>query len=278
MPLFISFLCGFFGGTTTTLLELAGKAQVNDLPSSGFYLAMAIFGLIGGATAIIYKEMISHKAFLMGVGAPALIATAGSIADNKVSNLGDLLPVSSAYAQDFVVPAESAAEALKWDQALEKGKLVVVPIEPIKFGGASIETNAQLNYQTPNISGSVPLFSAADFNKTYGVDLKNLEKPYSWYAILPDDSTSTSLSGNLTTYGQSGSIDIWQVETENVTIPDTEGFVKFDFEKKPNFWSGFYDAFGMDNLARKNIEYPASIETKLLSLEELINLESGQTE
>jgi hypothetical protein len=264
------FCCGFFGGTAPSLLELAGKAQAENLPGSGYYLALIIFGAIGGGIAIIYKEVVSHKAFLLGVSAPALIVTAGAVADQKTVSIHDLFPISSAYAQDLNLNANPDTVVAEWASNLDNGKIIVVPIEPNNFGGTSVDANALLRYQTPNTSGNAILFNAAEFTSKYGnaaeftskygnaaveADSKN-----NWYAVVPNESTSTSLSGSVTALGQTGAIDVWQVETESVAIPATAEPAKFEFKRSPTFWSGFYDALGMETRAKMHIEYPATIE------------------
>lgn len=61
-------------------------ARGGSFPGVGYYVALVIFGVIGGVVALAYKEEFSHKAFFLGVGAPALIVAAGSAADAQATS------------------------------------------------------------------------------------------------------------------------------------------------------------------------------------------------
>lgn len=99
-----AFFFGGVGGAAPSLLDLAGKAQADALPGSGYYLAVAIFAFLGGVVALAYRENVLHKAFFLGVGAPALIVAGGSAVDAQTP-----LPEPPAMARPAPPPPDSGS-------------------------------------------------------------------------------------------------------------------------------------------------------------------------
>jgi hypothetical protein len=230
------------------------------MPGGGYYIALAIFGIIGGGIALVYKEVVTHKAFLLGVGAPALIVAGGNVADQRVSLTGIFSIVPSAIAQEVETSNKPSPSDGAWTQHLTDGKLVVVPIEPRKFGGKYVESDVHLMFRSTTESGTAQLYDAAELKAQYQIETEIPNNPNFKYAIIPNNTTSTLLSGKVVTFDQKGARDIWEVETNEVQIPPNEESLKLNFEKKQTFWGGFYDAFGMDSFAKKQTQYPAVIE------------------
>ena len=112
-----AFAFGAVGGAAPSLLDLAARAQVDQMPAGGYYVALAIFAFLGGTIALAYKELVTHKAFLLGIGTPALIVAGGTVVNAGVAPIADEVArleghswsigiVSVAHAQD--APAEDS--------------------------------------------------------------------------------------------------------------------------------------------------------------------------
>lgn len=75
-------LAGFIGAIAPGLAQLAAAARAEAFvwPSFSFYVGTAIMGLLGMAVAMFGKETVPWKAFMQGMGAPALFSSAGTVA------------------------------------------------------------------------------------------------------------------------------------------------------------------------------------------------------
>jgi hypothetical protein len=110
-PRIVAALAAGTGGISPNLLHVAQSMvkQVPDaLPGPLFLGGMLIFFIMGGAVALFFGENIPKKAFVLGIGLPALITTLQAQHGPKVG-LVDLIP--SAYAQQAVQPASPQAQS-----------------------------------------------------------------------------------------------------------------------------------------------------------------------
>lgn len=99
------------GGISPHLLHLAQsmiKQQVDAIPGPMFFGGVLIFFTLGAAVAVVFAETIPRKAFVLGIGLPALLTTLQSQPGAKIG-LADLVP--SAYAQQSPQPAPAPSPA-----------------------------------------------------------------------------------------------------------------------------------------------------------------------
>ncbi len=251
-----TFFCGAVGGIAPSLIKLAAKAQAEDWPSGGYYLGMIIFSFLGGFVAWVYKERITHKAFLLGVGAPALIVAGGNVADATSAadvrtswNLMEVL-APQAYAQ--------GQESLRPKIVFEKGgnwRLVYVPMEQKGLKGKSLGSDAKLKARTPRGTVEIPLVALDDLPEDLRKELEIHGRGK--YAAIPDDTTVVSLDGMIRS--ETGTRGIRDFQTDDVKIPPETTVLRFTFSEKKPFWSGFFDVLGMDTLADRQTQYPATV-------------------
>jgi hypothetical protein len=102
-PLLHGVLIGAFGGMAPKIIDMIPKLFNNIFPSAGHLLALSLLALIGGVAVVIYKETDLKKAFVIGAGAPAILATLTAQAVAPTQTTG-FLPlqfsvVETAYAQ-----------------------------------------------------------------------------------------------------------------------------------------------------------------------------------
>jgi len=106
------------GGIAPSLIHLAqGYIKSNpDLPGIFYFIGVAIFFGLGAVVAIFFAETNPKKAFFLGIGLPALIATAQTQGSPKTAFL-EFWP--SAYAQTSAAaqPSRSAPSILDFKAA-----------------------------------------------------------------------------------------------------------------------------------------------------------------
>lgn len=114
--LFVAIAAGT-GGIAPNLIHL-GQGMLQQLPTAipglMYFGGMSIFFGLGAMVAMFFAETNARKAFLLGIGLPALIATAQNHPGRKVG-LMDLFP--TAYAQSpaaipSIPPASSSAVSI----------------------------------------------------------------------------------------------------------------------------------------------------------------------
>lgn len=115
-PLIVALASGT-GGIAPSLVHLAQGfvKQSPDVPGPFYFIGVGIFFILGALVAYFFAETNARKAFFLGIGLPALIATAQTQGPQK-SMVGGF--ISTAYAQ--TVPAPSARpEALRFKRSTE---------------------------------------------------------------------------------------------------------------------------------------------------------------
>ena len=227
------------------LLQLAGKAFANDWPTWSYCFGIAIFAFVGGFVSLVYKEELTHKAFLLGVGAPALIFSAGGASENL--NLG---AVTSVYAQETAPntpPSTSEAHAMR---------LVFVPLQQ---HGEQLDLDAaKLKVTTPHGIQSVPLVDPQTIQEKLP---EGIDPSSGRIAQIPKSGQSVYLDGVSVTRSKISRGYARSIQTAPVSVPEGNEILKLTFEEKKPFWSGFYEAVGMNERARRLYEYPATVET-----------------
>ena len=94
-------LAGSMGAMAPNLAELVSITQMPhnqfEWPHLNFFIGMFIYGLMGMCVVLFGKEKTAWKAFLAGMGSPALFSSAGTVA---VSVACAINPIGVAYAQE----------------------------------------------------------------------------------------------------------------------------------------------------------------------------------
>jgi len=98
------------GGIAPSLVHLAqGFVQANpDIPGFFYFVGVAIFFVLGSLVAFFFAETQAKKAFFLGIGLPAIVATAQLPASGKVAQ-ASIIP--TAHAQASAAPAAAASAA-----------------------------------------------------------------------------------------------------------------------------------------------------------------------
>lgn len=97
------------GGIAPSLVYLAqGFIKENlNVPGIIFFVGVAIFFILGAMVAIFFDEKEAKKAFFLGIGLPALIATAQTQEQGKINKFTSINFISSAYAQESMAPSSA---------------------------------------------------------------------------------------------------------------------------------------------------------------------------
>jgi serine/threonine-protein kinase len=241
------FLCGAFGGLAPTLLELAGLARRQDFPGSGFYIAMCIFALIGGGVALVYREKAPHKAFMLGVAAPALIVAAGTVIDSQPQQVNamallDLRLSSTAYAQEADLPGSSSVSGKEIPTAGSSGRELKVICNGFSPQGCTVEFRSTTGRSEKTILTTVVKDDEGLISVPVGADSVRVGDAYS--------------------------------ESEPVELPRA-GSATITAEREDTFLSGFYSAFGMNNRAESAKTTQVSLDVNAKSLNRSLRSEEA---
>ena len=115
-PQLTPLIASAIGGISPYLVSLAKSflaskpsEHFSDFVSPLFFLGLALLALIGAVVGFLLQESDLKKAFVLGISAPALIASTLKTAESSGTGFAIALPdlVTTAYAQK----AESAAES-----------------------------------------------------------------------------------------------------------------------------------------------------------------------
>jgi hypothetical protein len=127
-------LSGFFGGIGPSLAELVSMTKSNSLPEFTFYIGAFVLGIMGMAIAIIARETVPWKAFTQGLGAPALLSSATTIATSTAFLL-PTIPTAYASPLNTITMVNIISQAPRNDSVsiIIEGKLYkkVVPGSPV---------------------------------------------------------------------------------------------------------------------------------------------------
>lgn len=179
-------LASGIGGIAPSLVHLAQGfiKETPDVPGPFYFLGVAIFFILGALVAYLFAETDAKKAFFLGIGLPALIATAQTQGPSRKLVEGF---ISTAYAQTVsappTVPGALRFKTTKECKACEvwfadrEGKIiskviwkdpssvqpVPVPKGATAVGVADPKSNFEL-FPLPKQDGSLPIIS---FDRTY---------------------------------------------------------------------------------------------------------------
>ena len=249
----MSFVCGAFGGVAPTLLKLAGKAQDGQLPGGGYYLAMAIFALIGGGIALIYKEQLTHKAFLLGVGAPALIVAGNTVADSGANR-------PAVHVQFFSVAL--AAQ----NQAATQVDTRMVMIQP----------DSKV-FQPNTMTGRLMVRIG---EQTQGIEIPPSTSDNPVMVQIPKGATAAAFEGSAA-LRDSKTGERVPIRTAVVPFAPGSDSLLFEFSRagKPTFWAGWLDGIGLEQRAQDAVLTPATVRTTtvkaVLSLDWISTVRDG---
>jgi len=251
----LCFLCGAVGGAAPSLLELASKARAEQLPSGGYFIAMAIFAFLGGFLALVYREKITHKAFLLGVSAPALIVAGGKAVDGGSAWRLDPGLTKVAYAQENTL--SSSPKALPAAESIAADRLIVVTLDKAGFAEKPAETHFQAMVQTPR--GLLKLV----LNPITDAAASPNESSDRWpigSLRIPIETESVVLEGFSVTRRADGSRETEAIRSNQAVLPSGREALTIVLHRRTPFWSGFFEALGMQNQARRQIEFPLTFE------------------
>jgi hypothetical protein len=178
-PKFIIAIASGTGGIAPSLMHLAqGFVKQNpDVPGLFYYFGVMIFFALGAVVALLFAETNAKKAFFLGIGLPALIATAQSQGTDKTVSL-NLIP--SAYAQQAnTLSAPSVAASAP-------------PLQQVKFRAANECKSCELWFE--DASGIV--ISKHILDATANAKLINIPKGSKSVAVF--DQKTNMLSIDLT--------------------------------------------------------------------------------
>jgi hypothetical protein len=223
----VAFLCGSFGGAAPRLLDLSGRFMAEQPPNKGFYLSMLIVACIGGAIAVVYKERVTHKAFLLGVSAPALIAAAETAA---VPPSALMLPALHAAA-----PAQVGALT----------RVLTVAPDSATFDPGSV-------------TGDVVVRIGDTWRRVH----LDRERDGPAVAIIPRSATAIYFDGTVAWRGKSNSPPA-DIRTEQVTLTPGIDPLVFRFTKgQQTFVGGVFDGIGWKRSAQRYVRYSAKVESR----------------
>ena len=117
-PLVVALASGT-GGIAPSLVHLAQGfvKQITEVPGPLYFVGVGIFFLLGALVAYFFAETNARKAFFLGIGLPALIATAQTTGTPR-NLVAAFIP--SAHAQAAPTPpAAATAEALRFRAGTE---------------------------------------------------------------------------------------------------------------------------------------------------------------
>lgn len=239
MPIEI-FIASFAGGTAPSFVQLAKFLGASEMPQMMFYPTILIFGILGALVAWVSRETDRKKAFLLGVAAPAFIATAGQQLDDVVAR-----HPTNAGVVDVAMPAP----AHTWLDLFER---------PAHAQSASAATSALApSPPTPGASGrtllvEVPLqmtpFDLRFVDQLSSVDPAHV-KPVTFSKLRGTDARGTfpvPISAKFVSL-----VDDSGIETPFVSLPDSESKVLFHVDLVRPAFSGVLQALGMEKAARK---------------------------
>lgn len=217
-------------------------------PRPSFYLGMLIFALIGGGLALVYHEAVHHKAFFLGVGAPALIYAGIGVADSSLSERGTVPPLpqqaekatpdgnelipflrlfaNRAYADDRTPPTPGEASGPKTDTSTEN------PFNAEREWGKLL---------TVKLNGKIPentRLMLAGAGKTESLGL-----PANGGTITLVVPKMTELVWLATDSGA----------THSVQVPAGNAPYRLEARASEPGWTGFYQAVGLQKLAEAKV-------------------------
>ena len=226
---------GAFGGAAPSLLELAGLARREELPGLGYAVAVAIFALLGAGVALIHKEDLPHKAFFLGVAAPALIVAASAVTDRPPSwpDGGIESPVASnALLDAFRLSVIAYADPPQAE--------IAVGEQPPIADAVLASFQVRLSLDEPAAREVRALYFVA-----HGVAV---EAPS--FVEARTDTGSKRVVWNLPTDADAVFVVGESFKSPLVSLPHAAKPVDLHVERKATFWSGLYAAFGQENRAK----------------------------
>ncbi len=228
-----------------SLLQLAGMAFASDLPTLSYGVGIVIMALLGGLVSLVYKEKITHKAFALGVSWPALLYSAGGAAVDLNLSADTLVYAQATASNNPSLTSETHVM-----------RLVFVPRQQI---GEELNLNdASLEVETPQGVQSVPLVDPMTIQEKLpdGIDPSSGR-----IAHIPKSVQSVYLDGVSVTRSKiSRGYARITIQTTSVPVPEGNETLELTFEEIKPFWSGFYEAVGMNKLSRQLYQYHATVE------------------
>lgn len=90
------------------------NVHFSDLIDFEYFAGLALIALIGATVALAFKETDLKKAFILGIGAPALIASTFRDSEQKTTSMAFPNLTTAAYADEL--PSPSASPSLTSQQ------------------------------------------------------------------------------------------------------------------------------------------------------------------
>lgn len=203
-------LTGAFGGMFPNLINLAAKLtnESAHMPEITFILGMVLFGSMGAAVALIWKEIDLKKVFYIGIGLPSLIQVSASNLSNPQLASASFPVDESAIAAFFIRPVFAEDQ-----KPIPNRKIIINKSED-----------------------SVPykiIFSSPDKGKQETITVTP-EKEQT--IAVPDYADTYTIQKNQS------------VSKQNTLPREEDGTVEIEVEIEKKSWSGLFEAFGVKNV------------------------------
>lgn len=229
-------LAAGIGGMASVLIQLAHNLVSNEGFNGGIgYLGgLAIFFGLGASVAIFYSETNAQKAFLLGIGLPALIATGQTVRQTgePLRSVVDIFP--AAHAQTIPTPPSPTPRAIPASPANAE---TVIPdlqnrqSQPPK--PLPLAQTIQFKYKEPCQDCEIWFLDKND--KPIAKNLVNSESPASNRVAIPEAATAFKV------------IDP-QSSPSVVPLParglPAKQAIEVEFERKYNVWGDLQRGLG----------------------------------
>jgi hypothetical protein len=229
-------LAAGIGGVAPVLIQLA-----HDLVSTagfhggvGFFGGLAIFFGLGASAAIFYSETNAQKAFLLGIGLPALIATGQTVRQTGESRISavDLFP--TAYAQTNMASPLSTPRTIEANPGIAEPAITNRQTRQLQQTQASPLGQAiQFKYKEP--CKDCEIWFLDKNNKLIMKNMVNTESQASSPIEIPESATAFKV------IDPQSSPSVVPLPRRNV---QSEQAIEVEFQRKYNAWDDLQRGLG----------------------------------
>lgn len=195
------------GGVAPSLVHLAQGflKPIPEVPGPFYFVGVGIFFLLGALVAFSFAETNARKAFFLGIGLPALVATAQtqgipknialSLIPSAYAQISDASPPNTRFSSITFKPAVECKGCELWFTdsdgkviakeilgATPTPRQVIVPKEATAFGVADPKSNFRLVPVPKDSPGEI----AVEFDRKYS-PLKDLRRGLGDYDLKAYD-------------------------------------------------------------------------------------------
>lgn len=235
----IPLLAGFLGGSSPRLLHIIQKLQEEVLPTPGLLVAVAALATVGSVVVWAFKETNRTKAFVMGIGAPAIIYSAAQAA--SAAKVPSATKAAEVLMESVVSVAHASPDAGKEleDDSTEPAKRSDSAVV-LSSGEAEPNREKVLQPITVEVEGisTTPIKVQAVTDTKLGATLFLGNDTAT--SLLPEGTSGISIMTG--TGGEDVQFASLLARTEPLTLT---------VKVVGSFWSDFLDGLGLSSLAQK---------------------------